>query len=165
MTMYKENLKSNLNPLLITVIWLVATYAFVILWGIAGILFEFSLESAKIIICIFETVWFGWFLMTKVLPEYNLEINSGKITISKTLSRRTNDILIIALKNVIGVYTSKDKLRQHRISKNINLTLSGQKSNPTYIVFNMNDTKWCVKIKSQKNLAKLLSKEKYKERN
>ena len=81
--MYKERIKSSVNPIIATLIWLGATYLFTIVWGILQILFEFQLELAKYLVCIIETVWFGWFLINRVLTEYEAEIVSGKMRITK----------------------------------------------------------------------------------
>ena len=83
--MYKERVKSSINPILAVIIWFFGTYAFTILWGISEILFEFENNLIMQIICLLETVWFGWFLITKVLTEIEYEIFENKLTIRRFL--------------------------------------------------------------------------------
>lgn len=162
--MYKERIKSSVNPIIATLIWLGATYLFTIVWGILQILFEFQLELAKYLVCIIETVWFGWFLINRVLTEYEAEIVSGKMRITKILSRRQSEVLIVALDNISATYKEKDKLKNHRIAKRLSFALPGQKHPAVYIVYNSAGKESCAELKLSKKFWDVLKKEKHKER-
>lgn len=165
--MYKERIKSAVNPIIATLIWLGATYLFTIVWGILQILFEFHLELAKYLVCIIETVWFGWFLINRVLTEYEAEIGSGKMRITKILSRRQSEVLIVALDNITATYKEKEKekLKNHRIAKRLSFALPGQKHHAMYIVYNSAGKENCAYLKLSKKFWDVLKKEKHKERN
>ena len=153
--MYKEKFKSTINPLVALIVWGVSIYLFNILWGIAQILFEFGSGYIKYLVCIGVTVWFGWNFIAKILTEYEVEVTKDKLTIYKHLSRRSKEILSIALNSITKIYTNKNDLQNHRISKKADITLWGIKENPTYIVYNAGKEEKCIILSGKKLVSQI----------
>lgn len=150
--MYKERVKSSINPFLLLVIWFVLTYVFTILWGIAQIVFEFESLITMQLICLAETVWVGWFLITRVLTEFEYEIFENKLTITKILSKRSSVVCIIGLDNVKCVTKEKKKCNQFSDGRIKSFVRPGQKEKRYYVVYKSDESMKAVKICASKKL-------------
>ncbi len=155
-TMYKEKVKSSVNPILAVVIWFFGTYVFTVFWGISQILFEFENPLVMQIICLLETVWFGWFLITKVLTEFEYEIFENKLTVRKILSKRSSIAALVAIGNIKVVTKEKRKCKDCHKGRIKNLTRPGLKNNTYYIVYKDVDSTKAIKLSASKKLTGLL---------
>lgn len=154
--MYRERVKSSINPILAVVIWFFGTYVFTILWGISEILFEFENLLAMQIICLLETVWFGWFLISKLLTEYEYEIFENKLTVRKILSKRSSIVALIAIDNIKTITTRKDKCKGEHKGRIKNYTRPGLKDNVYYIVYKDIDSTKAIKLNMPEKMKGLL---------
>ena len=157
-SMYKEIAKSKVNPLLATAAWLVGTYAFVVLWGIAQIVFEFSLEALKAAFCLAGTVWFGWYLITRLLTEYEFILDGGKLTIVKVLSKRSAPVQMVASDNICAICESKEKYKKYDVKKLKSYTRPRQDGKAVYVVYKRNDELWALKLKISRQFMAELKK-------
>lgn len=156
--MYKEKAKSGINPLFATAMWLAGTYIFILLWGIAQILFEFQFETLKHIICLLGTAVFAWFLISKLLTQYEFEVSGGKLSISRLLGKRSSEVRTVAADNICAMCESKDKYKQYDVKKLKSFTLPAQVGKTVYIVYKRNDELWAIKLKCSKELTAALKK-------
>ncbi|MBQ4527544.1 MAG: hypothetical protein II998_05685 [Clostridia bacterium] len=153
MDMYKETVKSGINPILSVVMWAISMYLFYILWGIAQILFEFSLSVVMYGIMLVITLGFGWFLVTKVLTEYEICISEGKLTITKIQSRRKQVLVaLIALQNISDVCDAKKKKSKYDGVKAIPFTRPLQKGKEIYVIYKDDKDLGALKFKGSKKL-------------
>lgn len=158
MNMYKQRVKSKINPLLATAVWFAWTYIFILLWGIAQIIFEFNLEIIKHIICLAGTGVFAWFLISKLLTELEFEVSGGKLTVKRILSKRSSDLKIVALTNIIAICESKDKYRKYDVKKCKSLTRPGQEGKNVYVVYKDGAELCALRLKAEKELLSVLRK-------
>jgi len=156
--MYKETAKSKVNPLLATAAWLVGTYAFIVLWGIAQIVFEFSLEALKAALCLVGTVWFGWYLITRLLTEYEFVLDGDKLTIVKVLSKRTAPVRVVAYDNICAICESKEKYKKYDVKKLKSYTRPRQDGKSVYVIYKRNDELWALKLKISRQFIAELKK-------
>lgn len=150
--MYKERVKSSINPILAVIIWFFGTYAFTIIWGISEILFEFENNLIMQIICLLETVWFGWFLITKILTEIEYEIFENKLTIRRFLSKRSSIVALVAIGNIKLISKERKKCKNCHRGKIKSFARPGLKKDVHYIVYKDIDLTRAIKINASKKL-------------
>ncbi len=144
-------MKSSLSPILAVCVWFFATYLFVILWGIAEIIFEFSLPVLKLILCFLGTLYFAVFLITKLLCEFHTELTGSDFIIKSVLSKREKIVFSSSADNLIKVSEKSEK-------KAKNFTKPFQKGKCVYLTFKDSDGEITIKIKCTKKLVQLLEK-------
>ncbi len=154
--MYKERVKSSVNPIIALVIWFFGTYVFTILWGISQILFEFENHLIMQIICLLETVWFGWFLITKVLTEIEYEIYENKLTIRKILSKRTSIVALVALSNIKTVTKDRKKCKEFHKGRIKSFVRPNLKKDTYYVVYKDEGATRAIAFSASKKVAELL---------
>lgn len=158
MNMYKQRVKSKINPLFATAVWFAWTYIFILLWGIAQIIFEFNLEIIKHVICLAGTGVFAWFLISKLLTELEFEVAGEKFTVSKVLSKRISVIKIVALTNITAICDSKEKYRKYDVKKCKSLTRPGQEGKNVYVIYKDGAELCALRLKAEKELLSVLRK-------
>lgn len=157
--MYKEISKSGVNPIISVPVWAVCIYVFYILWGIAEILFEFTFPIGKFVLVILATIVFGWFLVTKVVSEYEIEIGDKKLSITRIQSRRKRTpAALVAMQNVVAVYEGKKLGGKYKDAKVFSFTRPFQKGQTVYVVFKDDSGFAALKLKGTKKLISVLKK-------
>ncbi len=144
-------MKSSLSPLLAVCVWFFATYLFVILWGIAEIIFEFSLPVLKLILCFLGTLYFAIFLITKLLSEFHTELTESDFIIKSVLSKREKIVFSSERGSLIKISEKCEKRAR-------NFTKPFQKGKCVYLTFKDSDGETAIKIKCTKKLTQLLEK-------
>lgn len=147
-TMCKEKIKSGINPIISTLLWLISVYVIYILWGIFEILFEFNFGFLKFIICLLITIYYGWFLISKILTELEVEITKDELIIKSILSKRSKLLLCQKLCDIQKIYENKKPMGL-KIIKSFKRPM--QKGKMTYVVFKEKEKLWCIEIKTGKN--------------
>lgn len=147
-TMCKEKIKSGINPIISTLLWLISVYVIYILWGIFEILFEFKFGFLKFIICLLITIYYGWFLISKILTELEVEITKDELIIKSILSKRSKLLLCQKLCDIQKIYENKKPMGL-KIIKSFKRPM--QKGKMTYVVFKEKEKLWCIEIKTSKN--------------
>lgn len=156
--MCNERAKSGVNPIFTTVLWFAATYLFSIIWDIAQIIFEFNLSIVKIVVCFGITVFYAWYLITRLLTEFEFCVGDGKLSISKIVSKRTTPLGMIALANIVDVCT-EEKLKKYDVKKLKNFTRPGQMGDTVYVVYKSDNALYAIKIKPGKELLNKIREE------
>ena len=152
-TMCKERAKSGINPLFSTIIWFASIYLFYILWGICEILFEFEFGIGKLIICLFMTLYYGWFLIYKILTEFVFEISKDELIIKSILAKRSKILLCKKLCNIQKICEDKKSLDA---KARLSFKRPMQKGKMSYIVFKDGGKPWSIEIKTdEKFIAEL----------
>ena len=147
--MYKETVKSPLSPVTAVLVWFISTYLFFIFWGIAQILFEFNMPYIKIGLCFLGTVYFGIFLITKILTEFKIEITDEEFIVKSVLAKREKIIVIVPKDTFF-------ETRNEHKGKALNLTRPYQKGKSTYLIFKNEEKEEAIKIKQSEKLIELL---------
>ncbi len=145
--MYKYQAKSGINPLLSTVLWFVSMYIFYIVWGICEILFEFRFTVGKVIICLLMTIYYGWFLIHKILTEYELEITKDSFTVKSILSKRSKVLVCEKLCDVQSITKNKKELTS---KVRLKLKRPLQKGTIAYVTLKDDKKTKCMEIKASK---------------
>jgi len=153
--MYKERIKSGINPLFSTILWFASIYLFYIVWGICEILFEFSFSLGKIAICLLVTIYYGWFLIYKILTEYEIEITEDAFTVKSILSKRTKILVYEKLSAIQKVSCDKKDLTA---KVNIKLKRPFQNGKNAYITFKTGKKIKCIQIKASERFIKEVEK-------
>jgi len=159
-TMFNERMKSGINPIVSVIIWGVSLYVFYVIWGICEILFEFSFSALMHILMLLATVVFGWFLISKVLTEYEISIEERKINITKIQSRRRRALVaLIASDNIADVCNENKKKTKYKDIKYISFVRPSQKGEIVYLIYKDEDKLSGIKMKGSKKLASALKQE------
>lgn len=153
--MCKDRAKSGINPLLSTILWFVSIYFFYIVWGICEILFEFSFSVGKIIICLLITVYYGWFLIYKIMTEYEFEITEDEFRVKSVLSKKSKILLCEKLCDIEKICNSKKDLGT---KVNLRLKKPLQKGTTAYIALKNNKKIKAIEIKASKRFIDELKK-------
>ncbi|MBQ4630795.1 MAG: hypothetical protein IJB70_07425 [Clostridia bacterium] len=157
--MYKETAKSGINPFVSVLIWVVSLYVFYILWGIAEILFEFTFPIGKYVIILLSTIIFGWFLVTKVIAEYEFEVAGGKLSVTKIQSKRKKiPVALVAMPNIVSVCEGKKLSEKYKGAKIYSFTRPLQKGQTVYVIFKDEKEFVALKLKGSKKLVSVLKK-------
>ena len=151
--MCKERIKSGINPLMSTIIWGLGVYLFYIIWGISEILFEFDFSIAKIIVCLFITVLYGWFLIYNILTEYEIEITEKEFIISSKLSKKVKVLVCEKLSDIKKITDTKENAK---VTFKIKRPL--QKGDTVYITFKDGKKAKCIHLKADKKFIDKLKK-------
>ncbi len=139
MSIYKEKVKSGVNPVIAVVLWFAGIYLFNIIWGVAQILFEFNLTIVKHFCALGITIAFGWFFVSKILTEYEFEISAGKFTVKRILAKREKLVNMVATANIKLVTDSKTKFESIPKNKVRSYTRPKQKGKTIYILYKNDD--------------------------
>ena len=146
--MYKERVKSGVNPILAVVLWFAGIYLFNIIWGISEILFEFNLTIIKHLCALGITIAFGWFFVSKILTEYEFEVSGGKFNIKRILSKREKLVGMIAIDNIKQITDSEAKYKTFQTDKTKSYVRPKQKGKIIYIIYKNDDRTDAVKFKT-----------------
>lgn len=160
MMAYKEEAKSKSNPFLYLILWFVISYGAYILWGISEIIFEFNLHFIIYIADILFTIVFAWFFVTKIITVYEFKIEENKFIISKRVSKRISKIKYISVENIISVTNDKKLLKNKNVTYLKSYVRKNQDGKVFYIIFKNDKKVNAIKLKSSKDLNKIISKTK-----
>ncbi len=144
-TMCKGRAKSGINPIFSTIIWFASIYLFYILWGICEILFEFEFKTGKLIICFLMTLYYGWFLIYKILTEFVFEISKDEFIIESVLSGKSKTLLCKKLCDIQKICDGK-KFVDAKVKLSFKRPM--QKGKRSYVVFKEKDKLWSIEIKT-----------------
>lgn len=136
--MYKETAKSGINPIIPIIIWAVSLYVFNIVWGIIQIIADYYIPLACHVIMFAATIVFGWYLISRILPEIEYELTDGKLHVTRILSKRSKLISLVATENIKGIYTNRSALKASGASKPKNYARPGCKAPKVYIAYKDN---------------------------
>lgn len=154
-TMCKGRAKSGISPIFSTVLWFVSVYLFYIIWGICEILFEFKLSIVKIIVCLLITIYYTWFLINKILTEYEFEITEDEFIVKSILSKKTKVLITKKLCEIQKICESKkcsDIKATHSFKRPM------QKGKKAYVVFEDGGKLRSIEIKTDEKFIGKLKK-------
>lgn len=153
--MYKEKLKSPINPIAALIAWIVFLCLFKLLWGIVPILLNFdgSVIIGQVISYIL-TIVFGWVLYSKIMTEYEVTLTDTKLIFEKHISKKHAVIRQIALENIKDIYISDNV----KVKNCQNFIRPFQKETIVTITFNDGDHISAVKFKPSDKLSDKLNK-------
>lgn len=154
-TMCKERVKSGISPVFSTVLWFLSVYLFYIIWGICEIVFEFKLSIAKIIVCLSITIFYTWFLNSKILTEYEFEITKDVFVITKVLSKRRK---VLFSKKLCEIKKICDDKKCCGIKAKHSFKRPLQKGKTAYVVFEDDGKPFGIEIKADGNFIGKLKK-------
>lgn len=156
--MYKERAVSQINPVISTLLWLAGVYLFYILWGICEIIFEFEFSAGKNAAILLVTIWYGFFLITKVLTQYEYEYCDGAFIVKSILSKREKQLLYARIGTNPKIYYDKKLVDKKEIKYEKRVSRPFQKGVTGYIVFDTDKGKTLIRLKATPEFFDIMQK-------
>ncbi len=154
-TMCNKRAKSGISPVFSTVLWFFCVYLFYIIWGICEIVFEFELSIVKFIVCLLITVYYTWFLINKILTEYEFEITEDEFIVTSVLSKRKKVLIQKKLCEIQKICEDK-KCCDTKTNRSFKRPL--QKGKTAYVVFKDAKKLQSIEIKTDEKFIGKLKK-------
>ena len=154
-TMCKKRAKSGISPVFSTVLWFLCVYLFYIIWGICEIVFEFKLSIVKIIVCLLITIFYTWFLINKILTQYEFELTEDEFIIKSVLSKRQKVLIQKKLCEIQKICEDEKSCGikvKHRFKRPL------QKGETAYVVFADGKNMPSIEIKTDEKFIGKLKK-------